>query len=207
MQFKEKFKKKPIIGMVHLLPLPGSPMFNGNLEDIINRASQDVEALEKGGIDAFIIENFGDVPYDDTISLEAYSVMLTVVERLKQQTKLPFGLNIQFNCTEQEWSMAYATNADFIRVESFVENRIGSHGISYASAPKLMRKKKEFPSKCMVFADINVKHTYPMADISLKDAAKEAIEAGANALIITGKATGQNPQIDDIISLKSSSKQ
>lgn len=202
MKFTELFNKKPIIGMVHLLPLPSSPLFEGNIEQIEQRALQDVEALIKGGVDAFIIENFGDVPYDNTISLEAYSVMLSITNKIKEVATIPFGLNIQYNCTEHEWSMAYATKADFIRVEAFVENRIGTHGISYASAPKLMRMKQQYPSECMIFSDINVKHTYPMADIKMEDAAHESIESGSDAIIITGKATGENPKIEEVIALK-----
>lgn len=202
MKFTELFNKKPIIGMVHLLPLPSSPLYAGNLEAIEKRAIEDVKALLDGGIDAFIVENFGDVPYDNTISLEAYSVMLSITNKIKQMTHIPFGLNIQYNCIEHEWSMAYASKADFIRVESFVENRIGTHGISYASAPKLMRMKQQYPADCMIFSDINVKHTYPMAEIKLEDAAHEAIESGSNAIIITGKATGQNPKIEDVKELK-----
>lgn len=202
MKFLELFNKKPIIGMVHLLPLPSSPLFDGDLEKIERRAIKDAMALIDGGVDAFIIENFGDVPYDDTISLEAYSVMLSITNKIKQMTSIPFGLNIQFNCIEHEWSMAYASKADFIRVESFVENRIGTHGISYASAPKLMRMKQQYPSDCMIFSDINVKHTYPMAEIKIEDATHEAIEAGTDAIIVTGKATGQNPKIEEVKELK-----
>lgn len=204
MNFKDLFHKKPIIGMVHLLPLPSSPFFDGDLARIESRALDDARALIDGGADAFIIENFGDVPYDDTISLEAYSVMLSITDKIKQFCDIPFGLNIQFNCTEHEWSMAYATKADFIRVESFVENRIGTHGISYASEPKLMRMKSLYPADSMIFSDINVKHTYPIADVKLADAAHEAVASGCDALIVTGKSTGVNPKLEDVIELRKS---
>lgn len=202
MKYKELFKRKPIIGMVHLLPLPSSPLFDGDIEKIEKRALSDVKALVEGGVDAFIIENFGDIPYDNTISLEAYSIMISIVNKIKAITDLPFGINIQFNCTDHECAMAFATKASFIRVESFVENRIDTHGISYSSAPKLMRKKSLYPSEFMIFADVNVKHTYPMADIKLADAVHEAVESGADAVIVTGKATGQNPKVEEIKELK-----
>lgn len=202
MKFIDLFNKKPIIGMVHLLPLPSSPLFDGDLDKIEARAIADTEALIQGGVDAFIIENFGDVPYDNTISLEAYSVMLSITNKIRQMTEIPFGLNIQFNCIEHEWSMAYAAKADFIRVESFVENRIGTHGINFASAPKLMRMKNSYPAKSMIFSDINVKHTYPMTEITMEDAAHEAIESGSDAVIVTGKITGQNPKLEDVQDLK-----
>ena len=56
-------KQKIIIGMVHLLPLPGSPNYKGDMEAIYEAGLKDLKALEKGGAGAVIIENFGDVPY------------------------------------------------------------------------------------------------------------------------------------------------
>lgn len=202
LQFKELFNKKPIIGMIHLLPLPGSPNYQGDIESIEKRALDDLKALTEGGVDAFIIENFGDVPYDNEISLEGYSVMLSIINKIQQHTSLPFGINIQFNSTEQEWAMAFATHAAFIRVESFVENRIGTHGISFTAAPKLMRQKKQYPSECMIFSDVHVKHSYPMTEISLEDAIHEAYSSGASAVIITGRATGKQPEIEDVRKIK-----
>ena len=57
------FDKKPVIGMLHLMPLPGSPNYGGNMKEVVDAALFDLEALTRGGVDAFIIENFGDVPY------------------------------------------------------------------------------------------------------------------------------------------------
>ena len=198
MDFRRFLKNKPVIGMIHLLPLPGSPGFEGDIRKIEERAMEDLNALTEGGADSFIIENFGDIPYDKELPLEAYSVMLSIAEKVKGRTELPFGINIQFNCTDQEWAMAYALNADFLRAETFVESRAGTHGISLPSAPGLLRKKKSFPSDCLIFADINVKHTYPLTAMSYEDAAHEAIESFADAIIISGKVTGQNPDIKEV---------
>ena len=51
------------IGMVHLRPLPGSPSFAGDMAAIRAQARADAEALVRGGCDAIIVENMGDVPY------------------------------------------------------------------------------------------------------------------------------------------------
>lgn len=202
MGFKSIFKKKAIIGMVHLLPLPSSALFDGNVAAIEERAIKDAEALISAGVDGFIIENFEDTPYQENISIEAYSVMLSIVEKIKKITTIPFGVNIQFNGVEQEWAMAYATGANFLRAETFVETRLGVHGVSYPSAPDFMRLKNRFPSDCLIFADVNVKHTHGLINVPLKEAAENAIESGADAIIVTGKATGCNPEIEDLIELR-----
>lgn len=196
------FKTKKVIGMVHLLPLPGSPNFDGNIEAIETRALEDAKKLKEAGLSGFIVENFGDVPYDNAISLEAYTVMSNVVNRIKNEVKLPFGINVQFNCYKEEWALAYANNADFIRVETYVEKRFSSYGESDACAAKIQRLKKQYPCKSLVFADVNGKHTYGIPGISIEDAIHDAIEAMADAVIITGKFTGQNPSIEDVKSLR-----
>ncbi|HUW96198.1 MAG TPA: BtpA/SgcQ family protein, partial [Anaerolineae bacterium] len=43
---------KYVIGMVHLLPLPGSPRWAGEMARVLKRAVADAQSLEGGGIDA-----------------------------------------------------------------------------------------------------------------------------------------------------------
>lgn len=200
---KNFFDKKPVIGMVHLLPLPGSVGFKGSLSQIEDTAFADMNALTQGGADAFIIENFGDVPYDTEMGPEALAVMTAIAAKLSREAKLPFGINVQFNNTDWEWAMAYATGAAFIRVEALVENRIGGHGVTYAAGPKLMKKKAAYPAGTMIFADIHTKHTFPLgAEIPTDLCVHEAVEAGADALIVTGLLTGCNPSIEDVKAVK-----
>jgi len=58
--------EKPLIGMVHLLPLPGSYSHRGEgLRAVLERALSDLAALEEGGADAALVENFGDLLLED----------------------------------------------------------------------------------------------------------------------------------------------
>lgn len=199
MSFYEVFGgKKAVIGMVHLLPLPGSPRYNGDFEAVYQAAERDLERLTRGGASAAIVENFFDVPYTSATSLLTVSAMAIVIDRLRKITKIPLGVNVQFNCTEGEWYLAYLTGCAFLRVEAFVENRIGPHGVSWAAAPELMRRKAKLPCDAMIFADINVKHTFPMAEQPVEFSISEAKEAGAEAIIITGLQTGSVPTLDDV---------
>lgn len=203
MNFQEAFPgKKPVIGMVHLRALPGAPHYGGSLDEVYRAAVTDLHALETGGVDAAIVENFGDVPYSTENECMTLTAMTTLAVRLRAETGLRLGLNVQFNCTEAEWCIAYAAGYDFIRVETLVENRIGVHGIAYAAAPSLLRLRGRYSAPTMLFADINTKHTYPMADQPLDISIHEAEEAGAAALIITGLVTGQNPSLEDVRQFK-----
>lgn len=48
----------PVIGVVHLLPLPQSPRWQGDLQQVIARAEQEAVALASGGVHGIIVENF-----------------------------------------------------------------------------------------------------------------------------------------------------
>lgn len=201
--FASVLGRKPIIGMIHLLPLPSSPSFGGSLSQIEDAAFEDLEALRDGGADAYIIENFSDIPYSLQLSLEGFAVMTSVTTKLAAASCLPFGVNIQANQFPSEWALAYATGAAFLRVEAFVENRIGSFGLAYAAAPELMRQRAQYPSSAMVFADIHAKHTYEIAPGQTTPlCVREAIECGASALIATGLLTGSNPTLDEVREMK-----
>lgn len=205
-KFYELFSKKPLIGMVHLLPLPGAPNYCGNIQEIKEAAFSDMYALIEGGADAFIIENFGDVPYENEMGIEAFAVMTSICNQLAEKCSIPFGINVQFNNIKYEWALSHALNADFVRIEAFVENRVGIHGITYAAAPEIMRLKSRYPAKTLIFADINTKHTFPLVDQPIDFSVHEAIESGADALIVTGLLTGVNPTLDDVVSIKKTAR-
>ena len=50
---------KPIIAMLHLLPMPGDPNYDpaGGVEKVIERARRDLHALQNGGVDAILVCN------------------------------------------------------------------------------------------------------------------------------------------------------
>lgn len=191
-------RKKIVIGMVHLKPLPGSPNFEGDLEQVYESALQDLKAIEAGGAHGAIVENFSDVPYTTENPLETVLSMTAIVAGLKREATIPIGVNFQFNCAKEEIAIAYVCGAEFIRVEAFVENRMGPFGLTLAKAPELMRYRAKLGAKTLIFADINVKHTYPMTSQDLSLDLKETVSAGADAIIVTGLQTGQNPSVDEV---------
>ena len=195
--------QKPIIGMVHLRPLPGAPNYGGSMEEIWDAALADLEALTEGGITAAIVENFGDVPYTGAIEPITVNAMAIMLDRLMHEASIPLGVNVHYNCTDDEWNLAYLTGAAFLRVETFSENRMGPNGIFTASAPSLMRRRARYPGESMIFADIHVKHTFPMVDQPTAFTIDSAIESGADSLIVTGLQTGSAPTLDEVREMKS----
>lgn len=199
MSFETVFgSQKPIIGMIHLLPLPGAPHYGGSMEQIWDAALADLNALTEGGISAAIVENFGDVPYTGAVDAVTVNAMAILLDRLMRVSRIPLGVNVQYNCTDAEWDLAYLTGAAFLRVEAFAEHRMGPNGIFPASAPSLMRRRAQYAGESMIFADIHVKHTFPMVEQPTGFTIESAIESVADALIVTGLQTGSAPTLDEV---------
>lgn len=193
---------KPIIGMVHLKPLPGSPLYGGNMDEIYEAALKDLNALVEGGANALIVENFGDIPYGTENELITYTAFTNIFTRLKEQCHIPMGVNIQFNDFKAEWAIAYACDADFIRIENFAEHRLGPNGVINACGPELMRLKGRFPKDICLICDVNVKHTFEIVHEPLDFIIESIIEGGGDCLICTGITTGKSPSIEDVKKMK-----
>lgn len=122
--------KKKVIGMVHLLPLPGNAAYQNNKEEIVKNAIEDAHTLIDCGVDAIMLENFSDWPqYSTEIPLRGLfpdGQHRHPHPRVLQDSCA--GVNIEMNAFVQEWAMAYAVDADFIRFEAYVDNRAGSFG-------------------------------------------------------------------------------
>lgn len=193
---------KPVIGMVHLAALPGSPAYSGSMTDIYNTALSDLDALIAGGINAVIIENFGDIPYATNNDPITYLAMTSITMRLREKCSLPMGVNVQFNNYKAEWDIAYACGADFIRAEVFAENRMGPNGVCIASGPELMRLKAKYPADIALLADLQVKHTFPLVEQPVDFTVESIMEGGADAVICTGLVTGKSPSLNEVRQVK-----
>ncbi|MFO7171954.1 MAG: BtpA/SgcQ family protein [Bacillota bacterium] len=191
----------PVIGMVHLKPLPGSPGWQGDLDEVIACAVADALALERGGVHGLIVENFADVPYRvGQNGPETAAAMARVAAEIRRAVRLPLGVNVQFNDFRSELAVAIATGAAFIRVEAFVDTVYSGQGVVYPCSSELRRWHAWLGAQAVaIFADLQVKHTVPLPNATLEFSAREAREAGAAAVIITGSATGSAPRAEDVV--------
>lgn len=188
---------KEIIGMVHLKPLPTAPRGHLSMDEIVSLALEDLKALEAGGITTAIVENMFDAPYANSPDLETVIALSYALGYLARKTSVRLGVSLQATSGTEEMSIASICGADFIRAESFVEMRMNSAGIMRNMCADIMRKKRALRSNVRVLADINVKHSHPLIQQPIDDLIHEAIEAGADGIILTGLATGSAPTVTD----------
>lgn len=204
MSLKDVFNvEKPIIGVVHLLPLPGSPRAV-SLKKVVERAVRDAKAYEEGGVDGIILENFGDVPYQaGPVGPETIASMTVVAVRVSENVNIPIGVNVLRNDAKASLAIAYAVGGKFIRVNVHVGAYATDQGIIEGAAYETLMLRKILNAEVAVFADVHVKHAYPLWNLDIEYAAKDAVTRGlADAVIVTGKFTGEPPAERDILRIK-----
>ncbi len=134
----------PVIGVVHLLPLPTSPRWGGDLEWVIAQAEQAATALAAGGVDGILVENFYDAPFaKDRVDAAVVSAMTVIVQRLKTLVSLPVGINVLRNDGCSALAIAACVEAQFIRVNVLCGAMVTDQGIIEGNAHRLLRYRRE----------------------------------------------------------------
>jgi uncharacterized protein len=191
---------QPIIGVVHLLPLPTSARWGGSLNVIIDRAEQEAVALISGGVDGIIIENFFDAPFPKSrVDPAVVSAMTAIVTRLMALVSVPIGINVLRNDSLSAMAIASCTGAAFIRVNVLSGVMATDQGLIEGCAHELLRYRRELGADVKIMADVLVKHAQPLSASDLNYAVRETIERGlADAVILSGVATGDPPSLEDL---------
>lgn len=212
-----------LIGMVHLLPLPGSPNFPKLVREanakpasypiaptrrailqMLDWARRDAETLLEGGCDALLVENMHDLPYlRAAVGPEVVAAMALGCEAVAA-FDAPFGVQVLAGANQEALGVALATGASFIRAEAFAYGHVADEGWIDASAGPLLRRKADLGADIAVWADIKKKHAShaATADLSLADVAYGSKFAGADAVIVTGASTGMEASVEDLIEAK-----
>jgi len=199
---------KLLIGMVHVGALPGTPRFENNIEEVIEKAVMEGQALQKSGFGAIILENMHDVPYLRThVGPEITAAMAVVSTEVRKAVSIPMGIQILAGANVAALSVAQAVGADFIRVEGFVFSHIADEGLIEACAGPLLRLRRELGAENIkIFADIKKKHSSHAitSDVSIAETAHAAEFFGSDGVIVTGTATGTTASAQELREVKQS---
>ncbi len=190
-------RPKPIIGMVHLAPLPGSPGFGGSLDDVERRARLDARVLRQAGVDGVLAENFGDVPFfPDRVPPETVAAMAVLGRALVEESRLPVGINVLRNDAHAALAVALGAGARFVRINVHTGTMATDQGLLHGHAHQTLRIRAALGLDVGIFADLLVKHAAPLVERPVEDLAEETVARGAaDAVIVTGPATGRPPDV------------
>jgi membrane complex biogenesis BtpA family protein len=203
---------KPIIGTIHLLPLPGSPRYSGeSVEIIYSRAVEDARRYAEGGVDGLIIENDGDIPFlkPEDIGPETVACMAVATSEVIKAVGLPTGVLVLANAALQSIAVAKSAGANFVRVNQWVNAYIANEGFLEGTAGRALRYRAQLKAENIrVFADVHVKHGSHaiVADRTLADLTYDTEAFDADVVIATGERTGDPTRVEEITAISSVAK-
>lgn len=205
---KNIFKiKKPIIGMIHVPALPGTPKSKNNIDKIIDKVKEEANVYKKANIDAVAIENMHDTPYlNKKIGPEITAMMTKVGVEIKNILgDIPTGIQILASANKEALAVAQASGLDFVRAEGFVFSHIADEGFIDSCAGELVRYRKQIGAEnILIFTDIKKKHSSHSitSDVSITETAHTAEFFLSDGVIVTGTATGTETNTEEIIAVK-----
>jgi len=194
--------EKPIIGMIHLQALPGTPKYKHDVNFILDSALKEAQIYKDSGVDAIAIENMHDIPYlKNDVGHEISAVMTIVAHAVKKLSQLPCGIQILAAANKAALAVAKAANLDFIRAEGFVFGHLADEGYIDSNAAELLRYRKMIDAEDIaIFTDIKKKHSSHAltADLDIVETAKAAEYFLSDGLIVTGISTAQAVNLQEL---------
>ena len=135
--------QKPVIAMVHLGALPGTPLHDKELGlvGLVEAARADLAALQSAGVDAIMFGNENDRPYEFSVDTASTATMAYVIGQLRDQITVPFGVNVLWD-PRSTIALAAATGAAFCR-EIFTGTYASDMGYWAPDAGSAMRYRKQ----------------------------------------------------------------
>ncbi len=193
---------KPVIAVIHVGALPGTPAHRQSVPELIAAAVHEAQLYRAGGVDGVAIENMHDTPYlRGSVGPEIVAAMALLAQAVKKASSLPTGIQILAGANLEAMAVAHAADLEFIRAESFAFAHVADEGLIESSAATLLRYRKQLGAeRVQVWADVKKKHAAHAitADISLGATAEAVQFMRGDAVIVSGNVTGEPPRLADV---------
>ena len=201
---------KFLAAMIAVLPLPGSPLYDGDDQKVIDQALADLEIYIKADVDSILLENDHDLPYiQPPLDEKGIALMIKIAKAARKRFDGPIGIQMLEAANITSLEIAAEADLDYIRVEAFVFAHVGGSGIINGSGGKILRRRKELKAEHIkVFADVKKKHgSHSLTmDLDIKDEIMQAEFFLVDGVIVTSQFTGINPDKGDLVKAKSATK-
>ena len=195
---------KPVIAMVHLGALPGSPLYDAEagVAGLLAGARADLHALQAAGFDAVMFGNENDRPYEFRVDPASTATMAFVIGQLRAEITLPFGVNVLWDPMSTV-ALAAATDAAFVR-EIFTGAYASDMGPWTPDAGAAMRYRNRLhrPDLCMLY-NVSAEFADSLDRRPLPDRARSAVFSSIpDAVLVSGQITGEAAALSDLEAVK-----
>jgi len=197
-------RRQAVIGVIHSLPLPGSPDYDGMaMDEIVGFAVAEAGRYRDGGVNGLIVENHGDIPFakPDRLGPETAATMAVMTDAVRRASGLPVGVNVLANGAVQAIAVAKAAGAAFVRVNQWSNAYVANEGFMEGPAGEAARYRAWLRGRSIrIFADVHVKHGAHAitADREIGELARDNEFFDADVAIATGQRTGDAATMDEL---------
>lgn len=184
---------KPVIAMVHLQALPGSPLYDssGGMDLVLSKASSDLAALQAAGVDAVMFGNENDRPYELRVDVASTAAMAYVIGHLRDEIRVPFGVDVLWDPIST-LALAAATGARFVR-EIFTGIYGSDMGLWEGKAAEALRYRRRLGcDDLLLLYNISAEFASPLDSRSVAERGRSAVFSSlADAILVSGPMTGE----------------
>jgi membrane complex biogenesis BtpA family protein len=195
---------KPVIGMVHLGALPGTPLHDAaaGVAGLVEGARKDLLALQAAGFDAVMFGNENDRPYELEVDKASTATMAYVIGALRSDIKLPFGVNVLWD-PMSTMALAAATGASFVR-EIMTGSFASDMGFWNPDAGAALRYRNRLGrGDLAVLFNVSAEFAYSLDRRSLADRARSVVFSSIpDAILVSGAITGEAAALSELEAVK-----
>lgn len=193
--------KKLVIGLVHLTPMLGTPLYeDGNLDRMTRKAVQDCLTLKANGADGGLLQTV-DVFYPATDDTDYARVagLAAVTARVRDAVGPDFliGSQIMWNCITPSLAVCKAAGADFTRCTALAGNTDSMFGVIEANPLKVAEYRKKIEAKGIgMLAEISgYHHVGEYSPENVQQLARTSVHLGADAVEVCDGNFDQNERL------------
>lgn len=198
-------KKKLVFGLIHLKPLPGTPLYQeGLFEESLEKAVKDAKSLHEGGADGCLVQTVDRIyPSTDDADYARVSAIAIITHAVKQVTGPEFhvGAQIMWNCITPSLGVAKAAGASFTRATALIGTTTSAYGIINANPLKVQNYRKLIGAQEVgIISEIQGYHfDWVGGDLPIEQRARMAMTVGANAVeVMHGDEDKNNAMVTQI---------
>lgn len=187
-QFETLGKRKAVLGMVHLQPLPGTPLYQeGSFNQILDLAVQSARALYDGGADGCLVQTVDRVySVKDESDPARTAAMGLIVQAIAQATGDEFQIGVQLmrNALKASLAVAKVAGGTFIRAGAVVGMTLTAHGMVEANPLDVAEYRGKINAwGIKVIAEVDSMHFKWFGEPKpVGDVARAAKQVGADAV-------------------------
>ena len=189
-----------VLGVIHLPPLVGQPECPG-VAALRAHALREARELAAGGVHALLVENWRDDVPRPTVDPEAVACLGALCRDVVAAVEVPVGVNVLPCDGRAALALAVSCGLAFVQLDVFVDRVRTDY--SYSKVPPFEFEvdlaafagwRRSFGAEQVgVLATVHPKHYTTLSAGTLEESTQRAIDHGADAVVVTGSATGSAP--------------